>query len=160
MSGIEENKGGLLSTEELNLLWHQDEEEIPWWNQGIIHSQLRRAFNHDYKRPGVYLITVLKNDSTPVLSALKGNPSELDQKCFAEPTEIGRIILKAVCEFNNRNKELLNIRHYVIMPDHLHFTIRVLNELRFHLGIYLSYFFKDCSQRLWHHKNYRGDSFF
>ncbi|MDE6443134.1 MAG: hypothetical protein K2K64_01745 [Muribaculaceae bacterium] len=46
------------------------------------------------------------------------------------------------------------------MPDHLHFTVRVSIELDFHLGIYLSYFFKDCSHRLWKFQNEKGESFF
>ncbi|MDE6793304.1 MAG: hypothetical protein K2J48_09495 [Muribaculaceae bacterium] len=134
-------------------------ESVSWWNQGIIHSQLRRSFSHDYKRPGVYLITVLKNDSIPTLSSLRGNPSD-ENNCYAELSETGRMIVEAVREFNNRNEGILNIRHYVVMPDHLHFTIRVMEKLKFHLGIYLSYFFKDCSHRVWRYQNSKGDSFF
>lgn len=141
-----------------NLLTYDD--SIPWWNHGIIHSQLRRSFIHDYKRPGVYLITVTKNDSTPILSSLHGNPCLRGGECRAVPNDYGRLVIDAINYFNRRNETIMCIRHYIVMPDHVHFTVRVLQELRFHLGIYLSYLFKDCSHRLWNFMSYRGESFF
>lgn len=145
--------------EEISLLL-DDGEGMQWWNSGIIHSQLRRSFIHDYKRPAVYMITVLKSESTPFLSELKGDPTLKDRKCFAMVNEYGRIIEEAIRCFNARNNGMIQIRHYVIMPDHLHFTIRVIEKLKFHIGIYLGYLFKDCSKGLWSRMGLRGESFF
>lgn len=151
--------GDYIKKEELDDLL-TDDDSIPWWNRGIIHSMLRRSFIHDYKRPGVYLITVTKNDSTPVMSSLVGNPYLIEAECRTLPNDYGNMVIEAIRYFNRRNDTIMNIRHYVVMPDHIHITIRVFQELRFHLGIYLSYFFKDCSHRLWKFQNSRGDSFF
>ncbi|MDE6300053.1 MAG: hypothetical protein K2M10_10480 [Muribaculaceae bacterium] len=149
----------LLTLQEIDSLIDQS-EDIPWWNTGIVHSQLRRSYKHDYKRPAVYMITVTKNESTPVFSILRGNPSLKDEDCFADVNDFGQIIIDSIRYYNRVNEGLINIRHYVVMPDHLHFTVRVLQNLRMHVGIYLSYLFKECSQRLWNRLGQKGESFF
>ncbi|MDE6479057.1 MAG: hypothetical protein K2L45_02215 [Muribaculaceae bacterium] len=111
-------------------------------------SQLPRADFHDYPAPGYYLITITAYPGTPRLSAIN-MPSEAilrkGEMIIPDNTELGEYVKEELMAIPRKNPKL-QIRRYVIMPDHIHFVLHVVSELDKPIGRYLAPFTKECSQ--------------
>ncbi len=107
-----------------------------------VHRNTRRASFHDYKRPGLYMITITREKGLPPLAVLdyKARLSRLTPLGAAISEELSRIY--AI-------QPLILIREYVVMPDHLHFIAEVRHTLPKKLGEYIGAFKGACSRRLW-----------
>lgn len=92
-------------------------------------SYLRRAKHHDYRRPGQYLLTLSKAETTPVLSHITGS--------IAEPvvnlTSAGLCVASSIGQWPERYPQI-RVANYVIMPDHVHLCVDVLRHLDNPLG--------------------------
>ena len=107
-----------------------------------------RLKNYNYSKNGMYFITICTKNREPILSkiheksmqtpvgvALLGDPYKKQQynkfnntktnKCvYMELTEIGKIIQTNIKTINAINKNV-NIKPFVIMPDHVHFILEI-----------------------------------
>lgn len=95
-------------------------------------NYLRRCKNHDYTWRGKYLVTIKKGAGSPVLSAIAG---DLSISGFSDPaaphselTTAGRCIEAAIKIWLEKYPQI-RLARYVIMPDHVHLCINVINYL-------------------------------
>ncbi len=89
----------------------------------------RRALHHDYTRPAKYLITFLKQTSTPVLSTITGHPpyvSYESAQTFLSP--IGNLIPIALSRWVEKYPQII-VPACAIMPDHIHICVDVTTPL-------------------------------
>lgn len=108
------------------------------------HKQMRLA-NFDYSQNGYYFITVCTKDMKQVLSDVcdslsepvasgfhaRQNEDEPDVPGFninphIKLSEIGKTVDDTI-QYMNSNYEFIKIKHYVIMPNHIHLIIAVNN---------------------------------
>ncbi|MDE6631916.1 MAG: hypothetical protein K2K23_02850 [Muribaculaceae bacterium] len=111
-------------------------------------SQSPRADFHDYKAPGYYLITITAYPATPRLSAINMPCEAILRKgemIIPDNTELGEYVKEELMVIPKKNPKL-QIRRYVIMPDHIHFVLQVVCELEKPVGRYIAPFTKECSQ--------------
>ncbi|MDE5843128.1 MAG: hypothetical protein K2H35_05270 [Muribaculaceae bacterium] len=111
-----------------------------------------RSRAHDYKRKGFYLITATIYPGSPILSRVN-IPAGMDladvmrsrEMLIPDNTPAGegvRIQIRDLPKFH----PLLKVVRYVIMPDHIHILIQVLDNLSHELGTELNGFFTACSR--------------
>ena len=124
----------------------------------IIPSMNRRMNNHDYSKPGFYFITMNICGHTPRLSAVTGRLYKTKSSESIPETDeafaprvvhsaIGEIVSKELYALSDRFPVI--IRNSVLMPDHIHFVIEVLETLPRKLGSVMSSFKGRCSSVLW-----------
>ena len=101
----------------------------------------RRATFIDYKKPGIFMITMNKLQGVPPFSKLVKNPYEPDKYKSVRPdySDIGFIIFKNLKNLKENNSGII-VRQYIIMPDHLHFILEITKELDTEVGNYLAIF--------------------
>lgn len=103
-------------------------------------KQDKRAFWHDYKSKGRYMITLLKASSEPPLSSIdcERQIQEWANGNFSTQwSESGRIIANNLYNINTINP-LLCVEQYVIMPDHVHFILNIREDTEDVLGNYIA----------------------
>lgn len=118
----------------------------------------RRSFLNDYKAKGYYLITSVVNpdieyyplSAMPPVTAeqLKGGNMILPN--FSPLGEMIESEIKSIPKFHPEVK----IIRFVIMPDHIHIVLQVVERLKRHLGKELAGFFGACSK---HYDHLIGD---
>lgn len=99
----------------------------------------RRAHHHDYKRPAKYLITILKNPAIPAFSIIEGD-SSIEYGSNAPHTIItrtGNFILQALQMWSDKFSQI-KISEFVIMPDHIHLCLDVVDYLPNGLSLAIS----------------------
>lgn len=87
---------------------------------------------HDYKSPCIYHITIRKISSVPDFSKVAGT---IDSWSLS-PSPLGECILTSISTISDFNASLRMLQ-YVIMPDHVHMLIRVLEYLDRPIGVYI-----------------------
>ncbi|MBP3284299.1 MAG: transposase [Clostridia bacterium] len=93
---------------------------------GLAKRKRNRLKDYDYSQDGAYFITICTEDHKCILSQIVGDGVLNVPK--VELTECGAIIQGQICLMEDRY-ELVKIEKYVIMPNHLHFIIRICNSL-------------------------------
>lgn len=81
-----------------------------------------RLPNYDYGSVGAYFITICTEERRPILSKIVGEGSPLPQL-----TRCGEITEKWIQKISE-TYEQMNVDYYVIMPNHIHLLISILNE--------------------------------
>ena len=97
-----------------------------------------RAKWMDYQSPSVMMITIVTNKRLPLLGKLHGENiilTELGQKVAEE--------IKRIPTYNGA--ESIEIYSYVIMPDHVHILLHIHEHLPRHVGYYIRWFKKQCT---------------
>lgn len=100
-----------------------------------------RAGFVNYKKPGIFFITMNKREEIPYFSRIIFNPNEAIVGKAYRPNyyDLGYVIFNAI-----RNiKEIIpggKIHQYVIMPDHIHFILEITEELESFLWEYIEDF--------------------
>ena len=86
-----------------------------------------RLKNYDYSAPGAYFITICVKDRKEWLSKIIVGTGVLDcpQNIL---TRYGKIADKYICQMNNFYKHV-SVDKYVIMPNHIHLLIRILENM-------------------------------
>lgn len=110
--------------------------------------QSPRADFHDYKAPGYYMITITAYPGTPRLSVINMPSGAILRKgdmIIPDNTELGECVKDELMAISRKNPKL-QIRRYVIMPDHIHFVLQVVSELEKPVGRYIAPFTKECSK--------------
>lgn len=122
----------------------------PFWKKPLRHP--RRARFHDYTSRCIYLITLSKHTSVPLLSILADDPP---RTILTESGEIAHVAIGAIStDFNH-----CRILREVIMPDHVHFVIFVMRKTTIHLGKIIGHFAGECTRALCR-RGWTGPSFF
>lgn len=106
-----------------------------------------RAPHHDYTARGFYFITATAYPYVPPLSFIRDSGPELRKGEMIIPvnTDLGDIIDTELRNLSHYHPEL-KIMRYVIMPDHIHFVVQILDKLSRPLGSELAGFFASCSK--------------
>lgn len=116
-------------------------ENSPWLRAETRHRGNRRAYGHDYKAPGVYMITMTAERSRPAFSIISENA---DRSPLLSLTPLGELVtweLTRLPEFHPQ----FEVRASVVMPDHIHFILYVRERLTRELGQELAGFKGACS---------------
>lgn len=114
----------------------------PPFYKPLKHSMSRRARWHDYRAPSVYMITLVKDSSTPDLATLRHPGGD---RYITEFTEMGRIVSRFVDSMERYHPALKTWKH-VIMPDHVHFMLQAKAYLPEVLGHYIKMMKSDCTR--------------
>ncbi len=89
----------------------------------------RRARHHDYTRPAKYLITFLKQPSTPTLSEIAGFPPYVSyESAQTILSPLGILISSAVSKWLEIYQQII-VPACAIMPDHIHICVDVTTQL-------------------------------
>ena len=96
-------------------------------------SYLRRASWHDYFSAWIYFITMTTAPGAPALSSI----GRTDNGVVAVPGELGARISKMLQNIGDEFNLPFDLWAHVIMPDHIHFLLRVQERIPKHLGSYL-----------------------
>lgn len=104
-----------------------------------------RSKTHDYRSRCIYLITIVKADTTPVLSHTFGGLHSAVSVPGVRTTAAGDII-KAQLRNIPLNFPEARLLQYIVMPDHLHFVIDIQRPTTYHLGELISAFTGDCTR--------------
>lgn len=116
----------------------------------VKHVHTRRAFFHDYRKPCIYMFTITKHQMAPIFSKLEGNPYIMSG-ADAPHTVLNRagvIVKEELDKLESFRRDKIRIIKSVIMPDHLHFVVRVLNELPKPVTVYVGLTMSACTRRL------------
>lgn len=95
-------------------------------------SNKRRAFNHDYYAPYSYLITLNKRSDASFFSKITGTLDNL----VVELSPLGKIIREEIFALPKFHP-IIRVEQYIIMPDHVHMLVRVMERSPKHLGYYI-----------------------
>ncbi len=89
----------------------------------------RRARHHDYTRPAKYLITFLKQQSTPPLSEIIGFPPYVSyESAQTILSPLGNLIPTAISKWIEKYPQII-VPACAIMPDHIHVCVDVTTPL-------------------------------
>ena len=119
----------------------------------------RRAAAHDYTRPGIYHITlhVAEGRGCP-LGTVTGDTMAADGSPEAPRVElspVGQMVEHELLHAIHTRYPMVDVQEHVVMPDHLHFLLRVKgtivspNGKRLPLGQLIAGFKKGCNKRFW-----------
>lgn len=104
-----------------------------------------RSKTHDYRSRCIYLITIVKSDTTPVLSHPFGGPRSAVSIPGVRTTPAGDIV-KSQLRNIPLNFPEARLLQYVVMPDHLHFVIEITKPTPYHLGELVAAFTGGCTR--------------
>ena len=82
-----------------------------------------RLKEYDYSANGAYFVTVCTKDRKHILSTIHVGGGALDAP-YIELTEKGEIVREQFEKMNHLYEDI-NVKHYVIMPNHIHFIIEI-----------------------------------
>lgn len=106
------------------------------------NSELKRAFWHDYRSSGRYMITLSKRPSFPSFSTIAGDwklPVGAPGSSYTRWSPAGKVIADTI--FNiGKIHPALRAEQYVVMPDHVHILLWVQSPLPEKLGFYIARF--------------------
>lgn len=129
-----------------NSIFLDDFYFLPPFFKALKSSMNRRARYHDYYEPCIYMITMLSNPAIGKLSEIK---MDYWGRVLAIKNEKGLCIDGARSRLLETYKTL-DIYNMVVMPDHIHMILRVLERTNFNLGNYLGAFKSFATQELAH----------
>ncbi|MCH5215092.1 MAG: hypothetical protein J1E97_07860 [Muribaculaceae bacterium] len=99
---------------------------------------------HDYRSKCTYLVTLMKAPGVEPFSFLFGTKEASYRDAGVRYSAIGRLVKDILRSLPERFPGI-RINHYIVMPDHLHFIIEILEKDRYHLGDIISHFTRECS---------------
>lgn len=99
----------------------------------------RRAPFIDYTNPGIFMITMNKLKGIPAFSRLACKSTSPEKEIGVRYFDLGFIIFHTLKDFI-RITPLIEIRQYVIMPDHLHILLQIREKMPKPLGDYVAIF--------------------
>ncbi|MDE7141790.1 MAG: hypothetical protein K2O33_02715 [Muribaculaceae bacterium] len=107
-----------------------------------VHRNTRRAFFHDYTRPGRYMITITRAQALPPFAIL-----DIHNRLLSL-TPLGSAIREELSRLQEKEPAIM-VRESVIMPDHIHILTEVRAALPKKLGSYIGAYKGACSRRWW-----------
>ena len=106
----------------------------------------KRCYGHDYRLPGVYMITISASLGTMPLSTLRQREDGTVTTAFTKYGARVAAELRKLTLTRLDGDLLFRAVPYVIMPDHLHIMLRVLKPLPLHLESYIYSFIDNCNR--------------
>lgn len=106
----------------------QEKNHYPFGKE-LKKRSTRRAFFHDYRAPGWYMITITANNNIPCFCRISGTISAP----ASEDSELGSLIRNKIISMPDFTPQL-EVNTFVIMPDHIHLLIHIKEYLDRHLG--------------------------
>ncbi len=106
----------------------------------MANKQIKRADWHDYRSPGRYMITLVKNAGVDALSTIEvsNHREPLSPKnVYTRWSYIGKAIANQLYNISKLFPEIL-VEQYSVMPDHVHFLLYVRTMLPEHIGRYIA----------------------
>lgn len=95
----------------------------PWPTK---HNGNRRCFNHDYCKPGFYLITLVCRDRRQLFGRLVDKPPASPE---VELSPFGLRVASHEAKVISRVFPMVKVRYFTVMPDHLHIILQVTDRL-------------------------------
>lgn len=97
----------------------------------VKHRYTRRAAFHDYREPCIYMFTLRKRESAPLFSTVSGNPRMKTgpEAPAVRHTPCGGIVQQEIDKLESYRPDKIKLIKTVIMPDHVHFMLRVRQTL-------------------------------
>jgi hypothetical protein len=118
-----------------------------------------RGSQKNYRWPGIYHITInVMNRQQQPLGHIAGDISKPDGHPLAPKvylSEIGKMVEQELLQSICAHYAMVEVQDYVIMPDHLHFIVKVHSNIisrngrDTHLGQVIAGFKKGCNRRYW-----------
>ena len=107
----------------------------------------RRALWHDYRDPGLYMITLVVNDRKPLLGTLI---EDNGQACI-EHSMLGKAIINEEINKISHFYPMVEVWKICVMPDHIHIILNVKTAMPpgKHLGNVVYGFKTGCTRALW-----------
>lgn len=99
---------------------------------------------HDYRSKCTYLITLMKEPGVEPFSFLFGTKEKAYRDSGVRYSAIGALIKNTIRSLPERFPGI-RINRYIVMPDHVHFIIEILEANRYHLGDIISRLTRDCN---------------
>ena len=131
------------------------------------HHMGRRHNRKDYSLPGIYHVTISTNhDLLQPLGRVIGDvhvPDGSPNAPKVELSEVGRMVEQELTGSINKYYQMIEVRDYIVMPEHLHAIIVVKNTIVSgnghitHLGQVIAGFKKGCNRRYWDIIGLRGE---
>ena len=106
---------------------------------------LQRARWHDYKERCIYMITLMKNPETPVLSEIIRENASGKLKAFSRNFQAGELIDRCLQSWLH-NTGSITLLNKVIMPDHVHLLLFVTETLDEPIGTHIRKFKGLCTR--------------
>ena len=123
------------------------------------HRMGRRSLHNDYRKPGMYHITIKVNDRfQQILGHVTGNliaPDNTPDAPRVNLSAVGVMVREELLGSITAHYPMVEVEDYVVMPDHLHFIVAVRNSIisrqgrETHLGQVIAGFKKGCNRRFW-----------
>lgn len=118
------------------------------------HNSHRRAFFHDYNRPGLYMITLVTEARQRLFGCIvghsrgmRGTPDYPHLQCSA----LGAAILQQEVRKITQFYPMVEVCKVALMPDHIHLLVNVRKRLPQgkHLGTIVRGFKTGCTRAWW-----------
>ena len=96
------------------------------------HNGHRRAYFHDYNRPGVYMITIVTEGRLHLFGTLTGHTRGAKGTAdypHLQCSELGAIILRDEVPKITRFYPMVEVCKVALMPDHMHILVHVKTSL-------------------------------
>lgn len=106
------------------------------------NPKTKRAYWHDYRSPGRYMITLSKSHDIPPFSQIAGDcrlPVGTRGSSYTRWLPTGRIIADTLYHIGDIHPAL-RAEQYIVMPDHVHVLLWVKSTLPDPLGLYIARF--------------------
>ena len=118
------------------------------------HNQHRRAFNHDYREQGTYMLTMVVDGRKRVFGHIEGSArgkAGTDEAPHMVLSELGRQVLEEEIKKIHHYYPMVDVWRVAIMPDHIHLLVRVREPLPEgkHLGTIVRGFKTGCTRAWW-----------
>ena len=118
------------------------------------HNGHRRAYFHDYNRPGVYMITLVTEGRQRLFGSIVGHTRGArgtDEFPHLQCSTLGALILQEEVGKISRFYPMVEVCKVALMPDHIHLLVRVKGRLpeKKHLGSVVRGFKTGCTRAWW-----------
>lgn len=107
------------------------------YNPDIHHRKSIRLKNYDYSKVGLYFITICTQNKEKIF----GEITNVGAHCMCPNresntkmilSEYGKIVEEEINK-TNKIRENIEINEYVIMPNHVHFIIEIIDNIKGHM---------------------------
>ena len=110
------------------------------WRRDKQPGHSRRAHWMDSQDPSILLLTMVVSGRKPLFGELQGEQISL--------TPLGDKVAKEIQLIPTyHDASAIEIRNYVVMPDHVHILLQIHERLPKHIGKYIAWFKLQCDDR-------------
>ncbi len=115
------------------------------------NNEICRAQWHDYRAVGCYMLTASTHNRRPLLGALRGDSAA---EAYVELSSLGQALAEAVRAIPDHFPEV-EVKAFVVMPDHFHLQLFVARPMQRHLGAVMGWIKTETTKAYLHELNLR-----